>query len=258
MITSFGSFVIRLSQTLGDAALFGLKALWLSLGRDFSLRKIIEQVYEIGVRCVPVIMLVSIFTGMVLGLEGYHTLTKFGTEGLVGSAVALSLIRELGPVLTALMVIGQAGSTMSAELGVMRNSEQIDALDTMSISPLSFLVGPRLIAGLISFPLLTSIFNVIGICGGYLATVVLLDVDAGTYWFRAIDGVTMKSITLGYIKSMAFAVVTLLICCYQGFNLHKHPDRFGARGVNAAATAAVVLSSMSTLVLDYMITAWMI
>ena len=258
MITATGSYIIRLATTLGDAALFGSKALLLSLGRDFSLRKILDQVYGIGVRCVPVILLVSIFTGMVLGLEGYHTLTKFGTEGLVGSAVALALIRELGPVLTSLMVIGQAGSTMSAELGVMRNSEQIDALDTMNISPVSFLIGPRLIAGLISFPLLTSIFDVVGILGGYLATVVMLDVDSGTYWYRAIDGVSMDTVMLGYIKAMAFAVVTLLICCYQGYNLHKHGNRFGARGVNAAATSAVVLSSVSTLVLDYIITAWMI
>ena len=154
MITATGSYIIRLATTLGDAALFGSKALLLSLGRDFSLRKILDQVYEIGVRCVPVILLVSIFTGMVLGLEGYHTLTKFGTEGLVGSAVALALIRELGPVLTSLMVIGQAGSTMSAELGVMRNSEQIDALDTMNISPLSFLSVPDSLPGSSVFPCL--------------------------------------------------------------------------------------------------------
>ena len=243
---------------LGDAMLFGAKALGLSLGPRFSLRKITHQIYQIGVRCIPVILLVSIFTGLVLGLQGYHTLAQFGTEGLVGSAVALSLVRELGPVLTALMVIGQAGSTMAAELGMMRNSEQIDALETMDIHPLAFLVGPRLIAGMICFPLLTSIFNIVGIYGGYLATVVMLDVDSGTYWYRVFESVTLANVFGGYAKSLLFAANALMICCYMGFNLHKQSGLHGAQGVNTAATSAVVLSSITTLILDYLVTAWML
>ncbi|MEM9025709.1 MAG: ABC transporter permease [Verrucomicrobiota bacterium] len=258
ILTVVGSWTLRITYMLGDATLFGARALFLSLGPRFSLAKISHQIYQIGVRCIPVILLVSIFTGLVLGLQGYHTLSQFGTEGLVGSAVALSLVRELGPVLTALMVIGQAGSTMAAELGMMRSSEQIDALETMDIPPLSFLVGPRLIAGMICFPLLTSIFNIVGIYGGYLATVVMLDIDSGTYWYRVIDSIDLNAVIGGYSKSLLFAANSLMICCYMGYNLHKHGGLHGAQGVNTAATTAVVLSSISTLILDYLVTAWML
>ena len=147
---------------------------------------------------------------------------------------------------------------MSAELGMMRTSEQIDALETMDIPPLSFLVGPRLIAGMLCFPLLTSIFNIVGIYGGYLGTVVMLDIDSGTYWYRVFHSIRLSDVICGYTKSMLFAANALMICCYMGYNLQKHGKLHGAQGVNIAATSAVVLSSISTLILDYLVTAWML
>ena len=162
-----GRFSIGFISELGALTIFSFYGVALMFSIPVQIKKTVQQVFFIGVKSIFVILLVSVFTGMVLGLQGYYTLVKFGSEGLLGAAVSLSLIRELGPVLTAIMITARAGSAMAAEIGIMRISEQIDALETMSISPLRFLVSPRIAAGLISFPLLTAIFDVIGIFGGY-------------------------------------------------------------------------------------------
>lgn len=245
-------------RDLGALVIFGFSALLGSLYPDWSLRKIIQFLFEIGVKCTPVICLVGLFTGMVLGLQGYYTLSQFGSEGLLGSAVALSLVRELGPVLTAIMVVGQAGSAMGAEIGVQRNSEQIDALSTMHINPLTFLIGPRLIAAIIAFPMLTAFFDIVGIWGGYISGVVLLNVDAGNFVSGYKNGVEWIDVSSGFIKSLVFGFLTTLICCYQGYQTHIKSSAPGARGVSESATRAVVYSCVSILLFDYMITSFLL
>jgi phospholipid/cholesterol/gamma-HCH transport system permease protein len=227
--------------------------------RPFRFKEVIRQIRILGADSFWVIFFTGAFTGMVLGLQGYYSLRKFGSEGLLGSAVALSLIRELGPVLTALMVTGRAGSAMCAEIGIMRNSEQLDALECMSIDPFRFLISPKFLAMMISIPVLTQFFNVIGIGGGYLAGVVLLGVNPGAYFSGIEQSVVNHDINLGIIKSFAFALLVVWICAGRGYFVHKiKSGGFGAEGVSRATTQAVVMSSISVLVWDYLITAVML
>jgi phospholipid/cholesterol/gamma-HCH transport system permease protein len=253
-----GRYTLFIFQEMGRIALFFLNALGLIFYFPFQFIKISNQVYFIGLKSIFVICLTGIFTGMVLGLQGYYTLVKFGSEGLLGAAVALSLIRELGPVMTAIMIIARAGSAMAAEIGIMRISEQIDALETMDISPLRFLVSPRLAAALISFPLLTSIFDVIGIFGGYISGSVLLGINPAFYFSRVETSVMMSDVTGGFLKSIAFAVVVATICCYQGFYTHIRSGGYGAKGVSNATTSAVVLSCVMVLIVDYVLTSFLL
>jgi phospholipid/cholesterol/gamma-HCH transport system permease protein len=186
---------------------------------------------------------------MVLGLQGYYTLNRFGSAALLGPMVALSLIRELGPVLTALMVTGRAGSAITAEIGIMQITEQVDALKMMGLNPFRYLVVPKVLAGIISLPLLTAIFNVVGIFGGYLVGVKLLGAGQGTYFGEMANYVDMKDILAGVYKSLTFGVLITWICCYKGYY-----TGFGAEGVSKATTQAVVLSSALILVWDYFMT----
>jgi phospholipid/cholesterol/gamma-HCH transport system permease protein len=225
----------------------------------FRIHPILEQINFIGSRSVFVIFFTGAFTGMVLSLQGYYTLRKFGSEGLLGSAVALSLIRELGPVLTALMVIGRAGSAMCAEVGIMRNSEQIDALECMAIDPYQYLMVPKFVGSIISVPLLTFIFDVVGILGGYLIGVALLGVNQGAYFQGMYDSVVWKDIEMGIVKSLVFSVMIVWISTSKGYFLHlERSGGFGAMGVSRATTNAVVLSSVAVLVWDYLISAIML
>ena len=257
-VTALGRMCLRLVNELGGLAIFTSLALYHLVSFPFQLRKILSQVYFIGFRSMSVILLVSVFTGMVLGLQGYYTLVKFGSEGLLGPAVALSLIRELGPVLTAIMIIARAGSSMAAEIGIMRISEQIDALDTMNIDPVRFLVSPRVGAALISFPLLTALFDVVGILGGYLTSVQLLHLSGGTYFTSIESSVVMQDITGGFYKSVAFGLIVTVICCFQGYFTHLRSRGFGAKGVSLSTTSAVVLSCVAVLVVDYVITSFLL
>ena len=220
---------------------------------SLQVNKIVSQVYIIGVKSLLIIILTGIFTGMVLGLQGYYTLVKFGSEGLLGSAVALTLIRELGPVLTGIMVAARAGSAMAAEIGIMRISEQIDALDTMDINPVRFLFSPRLAASIISFPILTAVFNLVGILGSYLTGSMLLGINSGIFFSRVRDGVVMADITGSFIKALVFSMVVAITCCYHGFFTHIYLG-FGAKGVSDATTSAVVQSCVMILITDYLIT----
>ncbi len=221
----------------------------------YKIYPIIKQTYIIGTLSIFVILFTGAFTGMVLGLQGYHTLSKFGAEGLLGSAVALSLIRELGPVLAGLMVTGRAGSAICAEIGVMRISEQIDALDCMAIDPHKYIVAPKFIAGLISLPLLTAIFDVIGILGGYLVGVGLLGVGEGTYFSSIYKTVEWSDIYMGLLKSVCFGMLIIWISSAKGYFVHlSKGGGFGAEGVSRVTTNAVVLSSVSILFFDYLLT----
>lgn len=211
--------------------------------------RISKQVWFIGWKSMLVICLTGVFTGMVLALQGFPTLRRVGSEGFLGPLVALSLIRELGPVLAALMVTGRAGSAIAAEIGIMRINDQIDALELMGLNPLRYLVVPNLLAALIAVPLLSGIFDVIGIFGGYLVGVRLLGLNAGTYFGEMTNYVELHDLSGGIYKAMSFGVLIAWVCCYKGYY-----SRFGAEGVSAATTQAVVNTSVLILIWDYFVT----
>ncbi len=252
-----GRAAVSWVDNLGASAIFLLLA-FLKIVRSKQLMKIVQQVYYIGARSSMIIMLVSFFTGMVLGLQSYHALVKFGAQGALGTLVALTLVRELGPVLTAIMIAARAGSAITAEIGIQRISEQIDALDTMRIDPLKYLISPRIAASIISFPLLTALFDLVGIIGGYVSGVLLLGANASTYVYRVQTSMDMKDITDGLIKAVVFAVIVSTVCCYQGYFTHLRRDSHGAKAVGLSTTSAVVLSCVLILVSDYVVTSLLI
>ena len=248
-----GRAVINGINSLGASFIFLLSAL-MRIFRYGQLSKIIQQLYYIGARSTTIIILVGLFTGMVLGLQSYYALVKVGAQGALGSLVALSLVRELGPVLTAIMITARAGSAITAEIGIQRISEQIDALHTMRIDPLRYLVSPRISASIISFPLLTAVFDLIGIIGGYISGVMLLGVNAGTYFHKVQASLEMKDISDGFIKAIVFAVIVSTVCCYHGYFAHMRADSHGAKAVGLSTTSAVVISCVLILVADYVVT----
>ncbi len=262
--------MLRLFEKLGDQCLyvleqFGRMGLFLFacvfkiFQPPYKIFPVVRQIHFIGYRSVFVILFTGAFTGMVLGLQGYYTLRKFGSEGLLGSAVALSLIRELGPVIAALMVIGRAGSAICAEIGIMRNSEQIDALECMAIDPYQYLMVPKFIAGVVSMPLLTAVFDMVGIFGGWLVGVALLGINEGTYFQSMYASVEWQDIKMGLIKSLVFGLLLVWISAAKGYFLHfERGGGFGAEGVSRTTTDAVVFSSVAVLVSDYLISAFMI
>jgi phospholipid/cholesterol/gamma-HCH transport system permease protein len=254
IVERIGREFLYLLETIGRMGVFLATTTLNILKPPYTPYPVIRQIYLIGARSVIVILVTGLFTGMVLGLQGYHNLKKFGSEELLGSAVALSLVQELGPVLTALMVIGRAGSAICAEIGIMRNSEQIDALECMAIDPYKFLIAPKFIAALISLPVLTFIFNIIGILGGYIAGVVILGVAEGAYFQGMYDSVVWEDIRLCLVKSMIFGLLIVWIASFKGFFLHlNRTGVFGAEGVSRITTDAVVLASVTILVWDYLI-----
>jgi phospholipid/cholesterol/gamma-HCH transport system permease protein len=258
MIRSLGRSALTVVHELGEISVFSFGALTSFAVQRRRLPKLVTAVQEIGVRCVPIVVIVGLFTGLVMGLQLYYTLVKFGAESALGTVVALSLIRELGPVLTALMIVGQAGSALASELGIQRNDEQIDALQTMGLDPAGFLVGPRLLAALLCYPLLTAFFDLIGIFGGYLTGSLLLDVDAGVYWNRVFESVGWADVRGGFIKALVFGLLTIAICAYRGFHTHRKASFPGVRGVSESATRAVVWSSVTVLASDYLITSFLL
>lgn len=258
MLAGLGRTAIAPIRQLGQVTIFFLRGLGHVFSFPIQADKIIDQIYFIGMKSVFVICLTGAFTGMVLGLQGYYTLVKFGSEGLLGAAVALSLIREMGPVFTAIMIVARAGSAMAAEIGIMRISEQIDALETMEINPVRFLFSPRLVAALVSFPFLTAIFDAVGIFGGYLTGSLLLGINSGVYFGRVESSVQMADINGGFFKAFCFAAIVTTICCFQGFTTHKRKKGFGAKGVSLSTTSAVVTSCVIVLVADYVLTSFLL
>ena len=252
-----GRRVIDLNNNLGALAIFFAHA-FVSIFKTRQIPGIIQQVYFIGARSAGIVMLVGLFTGMVLGLQLYHTLIKFGSVGVLGSAVALSLIREMGPVMAAIMITARAGSAMTAEIGIQRISEQIDALATMRIDPIRYLISPRLAAAIISFPILTAFFDLIGIIGGFISSVILLGLNAGTYFHSITASVEMDDIAGGFIKAVVFAVLVCTICCFQGFFTHMRKDSYGSKSVSFSTTSAVVLSCVFILISDYIVTSFIL
>jgi phospholipid/cholesterol/gamma-HCH transport system permease protein len=256
LLEKMGEEFIFFLQQAGRMGIFLFSCLVRMVTPPYKIRPIIKQIHFIGSRSMFVIIFTGAFTGMVLGLQGYYTLRKFGSEGLLGSAVALSLIRELGPVLTALMVIGRAGSAICAEIGIMRNSEQIDALECMAIDPYRYLMVPKFVGGIICLPLLTFIFDVVGIIGGYLVGVVLLGVNEGTYFQAMYASVGWPDVWMGIVKSLVFGLLIIWISASKGYFLHlERSGGFGAEGVSRTTTSAVVLASVTILVWDYLLSA---
>lgn len=250
--------VLRMLGSLGAVTLFMLDGLRHIFTSPRIVPRTIQQLYVIGYKSLFVILLIGIFCGMVLGLQGYYTLVQFGSVGMLGSAVSLSLIRELGPVLTAIMLAGRAGSSMAAEIGVMRISDQIDALDVMDINSMAYLVSPRLVASLLTFPLLTAIFDAIGIIGGYLTGVLMLHINEGAYLYRIASSVTMNDVAGGFIKSLVFGLLVATVCCHQGYTTHMRRDSVGPEAVGNATTSAVVISCVLILVADYVLTSFLL
>lgn len=259
MLENLGERGLLFLEQAGRMGFFLGYCLFCVITPPYKIYPVVRQIRFIGSRSVFVIIFTGAFTGMVLALQGYYTLRQFGSEGLLGSAVALSLIRELGPVVAALMVIGRAGSAICAEIGIMRNSEQIDALECMAIDPCRYLMVPKYVAAVISMPLLTFIFDVVGIIGGYLIGVVLLGVNAGTFWQSMYSSVVWQDVQMGVIKSLVFGLLIVWIATAKGFYLHlERTGGFGAEGVSRNTTDAVVLSSVSVLIWDYLITSVML
>lgn len=236
-------------REMGRMLIFLSHSLYLAFQPPFRIRLIIKEMLFIGVHSLFVILLTASFTGFVLGLQGFYTLRQFGSEALLGSAVALSLIRELGPVLGALMVTARAGSAMTAELGIMKISEQIDALDVMTINPVKYLIRPKIVAAILVLPLLVCIFDVVGIYSGYVVGVNLLGVTASSFFHEMEGSVVFKDVYTGIIKAAAFGLILSWICCYKGYHCSR-----GAKGVGKATTEAVVLSAVLILMVDYFLT----
>src|SRR5215471_9770117 len=204
LLARLGAAVLSLLSYLGRIGFFLGQSLGLIFVPPLKLHRVMRQIQFIGTRSLLVIALTGLFAGMVLGLQGYYTLTRFGSEAYLGPAVAISLITELGPVLSALMVTGRAGSAIAAEIGIMRITEQIDALEVMALNPIRYLVVPNIVAGLIVTPLLGALFAVIGIYGGYLVGVQLLGVNSGTYFGSMTDFVALTDVRNGLYKSLVF------------------------------------------------------
>ena len=245
-IGSVGHSVLNAVASLGRFGIFlGQAVIWIFIP-PFKWRQLLQRIHFIGVRSLSIILLTGAFTGMVLSLQTFLTLSRFGSEALLGPAVALALIREMGPVLSALMVTGRTGSALTAEIGIMRISEQIDALQAMGLNPMRYLIVPSILAGFLTFPLLTAIFDVIGIFGGYLVGVKLFGLSSGTYFGEMRTFVSMDDIFNGFWKSLSFGVLVTWICSYKGYYTGH-----GTAGVSRATTEAVVISSILILVWDY-------
>ncbi len=249
LVDKLGSLALGLIREMGRMLNFLLASLYTIVRNPGKPIHIFKQVHFIGARSVFVIVLTASFTGMVLGLQGYYSLAKFGAEGMLGAAVALSLIRELGPVLSALMVTGRAGSAITAEIGIMKITEQIDALRTMALEPFKYLVSPKILASLLALPLLCAIFDVVGIFGGYLVGVKLLGVNPGAYFHGMEKSVEWKDVYSGIMKSISFGIIISWVCCYKGYYVGH-----GAEGVSRSTTSAVVTSSVLVLIWDYFLT----
>jgi phospholipid/cholesterol/gamma-HCH transport system permease protein len=253
LLRRFGRTALTFFQRLGRGTLFlfyvlaGIPALVLRPGL------VIAQMWSVGVRSLVITVVSGVFVGMVLGLQGYNTLVDFGAEESLGVLVALSLVRELGPVVAALLFAGRAGSALTAEIGLMKATEQLDGMEMMAVDPLRRVVAPRFVAGVISMPLLAAMFSAIGVFGGYFVGVGLLGVDEGAFWSQMQSAVDVNDDILnGVVKSVAFGVVITWIAVFEGYDTVPTSE-----GVSAATTRTVVHSSLAVLGLDFVLTALM-
>jgi len=236
----------------GLAQLFGksVRLLFLSpLKRSRLAQRAVHQAMAAGVGALPIISLITFFVGVIIALQGAYQLQRLGAIQLVASLVSISITRELGPLVTAIVVIGRSGSAFAAEIGTMRVTEELDALETMALDPFKYLITPKFVAAMISMPLLCAIFDVVGIYGGWLVGVKLLGVNPGAYFYEMEKSVVWRDVYSGMVKSFSFGVIIAWIGCYKGY-FSGH----GAEGVSRATTESVVLTSVIILVWDYFLT----
>jgi phospholipid/cholesterol/gamma-HCH transport system permease protein len=242
--------LVQKLRSLGQVILF-LASILAQCGPALARpRLIVHQIYNAGARSLIIIMLSGLFVGMVLGLQGFDLLQRFGSEDALGVAAALGLLKELGPVVTALLFAGRAGTALTSEIGLMRATDQLTAMEMMAVSPLRYVAAPRFLGGVIAMPLLAAVFSVVGLFGAQLIGVQVMGVDAGAFWAQMQGSVKLDDVTEGVIKSIAFGLACSLIAVHEGY--HSEPT---AEGVGLATTRTVVASSVLILLLDYILTA---
>ena len=249
ILQPIGRTLLVFFEATGRLSLFAFTAISHCVRPPFYPRLIGRQMIEIGYYSLPVVGLTAIFTGMVLALQSYTGFARFSAESAVPNVVVVSITRELGPVLAALMVAGRVGAAMAAEIGTMRVTEQIDALDTLATNPFKYLIAPRLIAGLTMMPLLVVVADVIGVFGGYVVSVYKLGFNPFVYLKNTIDFMEFQDVLSGLVKASVFGFIITLMGCYHGYN-----SKGGAQGVGAATTNAVVSASILILSVNYLIT----
>ena len=249
----FGAAGINLLETLGRSVLFLLRALFGRGSTGHSFQLLLKQLYSVGVMSLAIIVVSGLFIGMVLSLQGFSILAQYGSEQAVGQMVALTLLRELGPVVTALLFAGRAGSALTAEIGNMKSTEQLSSLAMIGVDPLKYIIAPRLWAGFISMPLLAMIFSVVGIWGGAMVAIDWLGVYEGSFWANMQSSVSFREDVLnGVIKSVVFAFVVTWIAVFQGYDCEPTSE-----GISRATTKTVVYASLAVLGLDFILTALM-
>jgi len=252
-IASLGRSVREWLESLGYAAPMLFDMLRVSAGLLRRPRLITDQIHFIGNYSLVIIAVSGLFVGFVLGLQGYYTLNKYGSEQALGLLVALSLTRELGPVVTALLFAGRAGTSLTAEIGLMKAGEQLSAMEMMAVNPLQRVIAPRFWAGVIAMPVLAAIFSAVGVLGGYIVGVKMIGVDEGAFWSQMQGGVDIwNDVANGVIKSVVFGFAVTFIALYQGYEAQPTPE-----GVARATTRTVVIASLTVLWLDFMLTALM-
>lgn len=254
LLNRVGHRSIQMVQTLGSSGQFLVHVLCRKPGFSRLWPALFMQLHFIGVLSCLIIVVSALFIGMVVGLQGYHTLEKFGADSQLGQLLALSICRELGPVISALLFAGRAGSALTAEIGLMKATEQLDSMDMMGVDPLGRIIYPRFLAGVIALPVLSLIFSAVAIFGGYFIGVQWLGLDTGSFWSNMQAAVDFRMDVLsGIIKSVVFAIVVIWIAVFQGFICVPT-----AEGISQATTRTVVYSSLAVLGLDFLLTAMMI
>jgi phospholipid/cholesterol/gamma-HCH transport system permease protein len=253
MLAGFGRKGIQTLERLGRGHLLLLQILTGITSLLPRLGLLVTQIQSIGVRTVTIIVVSGLFVGMVLGLQGYYVLSQFGAEESLGVMVAASLVRELGPVVTALLFAGRAGSALTAEIGLMKATEQLSGLEMMAVDPVRRILTPRFFAGFLSMPILAAMFSAVGVLGGYFVSVGLLGVDDGAFWSQMQAKIDWnKDVVNGVIKSLVFGVVCTWIALFQGYDTLPT-----STGVSRSTTQTVVYSALAVLVLDFVLTALM-
>lgn len=243
-------FVLQGIRRMGAILLFLFRLLAQCAPAFARPRLIVAQIYNAGARSLIIVMLSGLFVGMVLALQGFQLLQRFGSEDFLGTAAAVGLLKELGPVITALLFAGRAGTALTSEIGLMRATDQLTAMEVMAVDPLRYVAAPRFLGGVIAMPLLAATFSLIGLFGAQLIGVQLMGVDKGAFWSQMQGSLELRDVTEGIVKSIVFGVSCSLIAVHEGYNAEPT-----AAGVGLATTRTVVASSVLTLLLDYVLTA---
>jgi phospholipid/cholesterol/gamma-HCH transport system permease protein len=253
MISTIGRSVITGLGTAGYATRFFLRLVLELFPLLRRPRLVTKQIHFVGNYSLVIIAVSGLFVGFVLGLQGYYTLNRYGSEQALGLLVALSLVRELGPVVTALLFAGRAGTSLTAEIGLMKAGEQLTAMEMMAVDPVKVVIAPRLWAGIVSMPILAAIFSAVGVLGGYVVGVLLIGVDAGAFWSQMQSGVDVwHDVGAGVVKSVVFGLAVTFVALFQGYEAKPTPE-----GVSRATTRTVVYASLAVLGLDFLLTALM-